>query len=42
MCKYLGYEVTALKRTTNINISVAIPVGRHYDLTDAGIKELKE
>jgi 23S rRNA pseudouridine2604 synthase len=40
MCEYLGYEVTALKRTRIINISLDIPVGRHRDLTDAEIKEL--
>jgi 23S rRNA pseudouridine2604 synthase len=40
MCEYLGYEVTALKRTRIINISLDIPVGRHRDLTDIEIKEL--
>jgi 23S rRNA pseudouridine2604 synthase len=40
MCEYLGYEVTALKRTRIINISLDIPVGRYRDLTDAEIKEL--
>ncbi|WP_310554490.1 23S rRNA pseudouridine(2604) synthase RluF [Flavobacterium sp.] len=40
MCEYLGYEVTALKRTRIINISLDVPVGRYRDLTDAEIKEL--
>lgn len=40
MCEFLGYEVTALKRTRIINISLDVPVGRYRDLTDAEIKEL--
>jgi 23S rRNA pseudouridine2604 synthase len=40
MCEYLGYDVTALKRTRIINISLDVPVGRYRDLTDAEIKEL--
>jgi 23S rRNA pseudouridine2604 synthase len=40
MCEYLGYDVTALKRTRIINISLDITVGRHRDLTDAEVKEL--
>jgi len=40
MCEYLGYDVTALKRTRIINISLDIPVGRYRDLTDAEILEL--
>lgn len=40
MCKYLGYEVTTLKRIRIINISLDIPVGRHRDLSDVEIKEL--
>ncbi|WP_276975972.1 23S rRNA pseudouridine(2604) synthase RluF [Flavobacterium filum] len=42
MCEYLGYEVTALKRTRIINISLDIPVGRYRDLTEAEIKELNQ
>ncbi|WP_035655840.1 23S rRNA pseudouridine(2604) synthase RluF [Flavobacterium filum] len=42
MCEYLGYEVTALKRTRIINISLDIPVGRYRDLTNAEIKELNQ
>jgi 23S rRNA pseudouridine2604 synthase len=40
MCEYLGYEVTALKRTRIINISLDIPVGRYRDLSDSEITEL--
>jgi len=40
MCDYLGYEVTALKRTRIINISLDVPLGRYRDLTDAEIEEL--
>jgi 23S rRNA pseudouridine2604 synthase len=40
MCEYLGYEVTALKRTRIINISLDVPVGRYRELTPAEIKEL--
>jgi 23S rRNA pseudouridine2604 synthase len=42
MCEYLGYEVTALKRTRIINISLDIPVGRYRDLTDDEIKQLNK
>ena len=42
MCEYLGYEVTALKRTRIINISLDVPVGRYRDLSDAEIKELNQ
>lgn len=42
MCEYLGYEVTALKRTRIINISLDIPVGRYRELTDAEIIELNQ
>jgi 23S rRNA pseudouridine2604 synthase len=42
MCEYLGYEVTALKRTRIINISLDIPVGRYRVLTDAEIKVLNQ
>ena len=34
MCEYLDFEVTALKRTRIINISLDIPVGRYRELTD--------
>ena len=42
MCEYLGYDVTALKRTRIINISLDVPVGRFRDLTDFEIKELNQ
>jgi 23S rRNA pseudouridine2604 synthase len=42
MCEYLDYEVTALKRTRIINISLDLPIGRHRLLTDAEIKELNK
>ena len=40
MCEYLGYKVTALKRTRIININLDVPVGRYRDLTDVEIAEL--
>ena len=42
MCEYLDYEVTALKRTRIINISLDIPVGRYRDLTEDEIKQLNK
>ncbi|MBF6639884.1 23S rRNA pseudouridine(2604) synthase RluF [Flavobacterium sp. J49] len=42
MCEYLGYEVTALKRTRIINISLDVHVGRYRELTDTEIKQLNE
>ena len=42
MCEYLDYEVTALKRTRIINISLDIHVGRYRDLTDDEIKQLNK
>lgn len=42
MCEYLDFEVTALKRTRIINISLDVPVGRYRDLSDAEIKQLNE
>jgi 23S rRNA pseudouridine2604 synthase len=42
MCEYLDYEVTALKRTRIINISLDVPVGRYRDLTDDEIKQLNK
>ena len=42
MCEYLGYEVTALKRTRIINITLDVPVGRYRDLTDGEITELNQ
>ena len=42
MCEYLDYEVTALKRTRIINITLDIPVGRYRDLTDDEIKQLNK
>lgn len=40
MCEYLDYEVTALKRTRIINISLDVPTGRYRDLTIDEITEL--
>ena len=40
MSEFLGYEVTALKRTRIINISLDVPTGRYRELTPAEIKEL--
>jgi 23S rRNA pseudouridine2604 synthase len=40
MCEYLDYEVTALKRTRIINISLDIPIGKYRALTPAEIREL--
>lgn len=42
MCEYLDYEVTALKRTRIINISLDIPVGRYRDLTDEEFIKMNE
>lgn len=42
MCEFLDYEVTALKRTRIINISLDIPLGRYRDLTEAEINELNK
>lgn len=42
MCEYLDYDVTALKRTRIINISLDVPVGRYRDLTDDEIKTLNK
>lgn len=42
MCEYLGYDVTALKRTRIINISLDVPVGRYRELTPVEIKELNK
>lgn len=42
MCEYLGYDVTALKRTRIINISLDIPVGRYRELTDSEINQLNQ
>ena len=42
MCEYLDYDVTALKRTRIINISLDVLVGRYRDLTDDEIKELNQ
>ncbi|WP_051200051.1 23S rRNA pseudouridine(2604) synthase RluF [Flavobacterium subsaxonicum] len=40
MCEYLSYDVTALKRTRIINISLDVPVGRYRELSPAEIDEL--
>lgn len=42
MCEYLDYEVTALKRTRIINISLDVPLGRFRELTDKEIEELSQ
>ena len=42
MCEYLDYEVTALKRTRIINISLDVHVGRYRDLTEDEIKQLNK
>ena len=42
MCEYLDYEVTALKRTRIINISLDVPVGKYRELTDKEINELNQ
>lgn len=42
MCEYLDYEVTALKRTRIINISLDVPVGKYRELTDKEIMELNQ
>ena len=42
MCEYLDYEVTALKRTRIINISLDVHVGRYRELTEDEIKQLNK
>ena len=42
MCEYLDYEVTALKRTRIINISLDVAEGKYRNLTDAEITELNK
>jgi 23S rRNA pseudouridine2604 synthase len=42
MCEYLDYEVTALKRTRIINISLDVQEGKYRNLTDAEITELNK
>jgi 23S rRNA pseudouridine2604 synthase len=42
MCEYLDYEVTALKRTRIINISLDVPLGEYRLLTDTEISELNQ
>ncbi len=42
MCEYLEYEVTALKRTRIINISLDVPVGKYRKLTSAELSELNK
>jgi 23S rRNA pseudouridine2604 synthase len=42
MCEYLDYEVTALKRTRIINISLDVPVGKYRQLTDNEILQLNK
>jgi 23S rRNA pseudouridine2604 synthase len=40
MCEYLDYEVTGLKRTRIINISLDIPVGKYRELKPSEIEQL--
>ena len=42
MCEYLDYEVTALKRTRIINISLDVAEGKYRNLTDAEVAELNK
>jgi 23S rRNA pseudouridine2604 synthase len=42
MCEYLDYEVTDLKRTRIINISLDVPIGRYRELTNKEIEELNQ
>ncbi|MFD2891639.1 23S rRNA pseudouridine(2604) synthase RluF [Flavobacterium chuncheonense] len=42
MCEYLDYEVTALKRTRIINISLDVPVGAYRLLTEKEITDLNQ
>ena len=42
MCEYLDYEVTALKRTRIINISLDVQEGKYRNLTDAEVAELNQ
>ncbi|WP_396177820.1 23S rRNA pseudouridine(2604) synthase RluF [Flavobacterium sp.] len=42
MCEYLDYEVTALKRTRIINISLDVPVGRYRALTNEEFTQLNQ
>lgn len=42
MTEYLGYDVTALKRTRIINISLDIPVGRYRELTEEEFAQMNE
>jgi 23S rRNA pseudouridine2604 synthase len=42
MCEYLDYEVTALKRTRIINISLDVQEGKYRNLTYAEVAELNK
>jgi len=42
MCEYLDYEVTALKRTRIINISLDVQEGKYRNLTDVEVAELNK
>ncbi|NHN25345.1 23S rRNA pseudouridine(2604) synthase RluF [Flavobacterium jejuense] len=42
MCEYLDYEVTALKRTRIINISLDVPLGQYRLLTEKEIVDLNQ
>ncbi|MFK7900080.1 MAG: 23S rRNA pseudouridine(2604) synthase RluF [Cyclobacteriaceae bacterium] len=40
MCEYLGYNVTKLKRTRIMNISLDVPIGQWRDLTKKELQEI--
>lgn len=42
MCEHLDYEVTALKRTRIINITLDVPLGRYRHLTEEEVAELNQ
>jgi 23S rRNA pseudouridine2604 synthase len=42
MCEHLDYEVTALKRTRIINITLDVPLGRYRNLTEEEVTELNQ
>lgn len=40
MCEYLGYEVTKLKRTRIMNITLDVPIGKYRELTKEELQAL--
>lgn len=40
MCEYLGYDVTKLKRTRIMNVTLDIPLGKHRELTNEELAEI--